>query len=80
MAFISSSELRYMRKSDWDRILLLDQIPDTALEYFVGVGEWKEHCRRFNRNIKRRINAVRDMTLNQQCQYYRGKAFIRAGQ
>lgn len=77
MEHIPSADIRFMNRLDWDRVLLLEQIPP---EYWVGGGVWMKHCEQFNRNRKRRIGEVRHMSLTQQCRYYREKAFIRAGQ
>ncbi len=78
---VPSSDHRALSESEWRKILDLVQLSDTATDFLVGfTGPWREHCRWFRRNLHARIAAIRQMTLPQQCRYYREAAFIQMGQ
>ena len=70
-----------MRDGDWAGILSMESLPGSTLDFLVGsTGLWRQHCGRFKKNLKRRVAHVRKMSLPQQNMYYRGIAFVRAGQ
>lgn len=70
-----------MRAGDWAGILSMEPLTGSALDYLVGsTGLWRQHCGRFKRSLKKRVAHVRKMTLPQQNMYYRGIAFVKAGQ
>ena len=72
---------KQMRDGEWALILSMEQMPDITLDSLVGsTGLWRQHCARFKKGLKRRIEKVRKMTLPRQCAYYRGIAYVRAGQ
>ena len=72
---------KQMRDGEWALILSMEPIPDIALDFLVGsTGLWRQHCSRFKRTLRKRIAHVRKMTLPQQNMYYRGIAYVRAGQ
>ena len=78
---IPSYDHRMMNRGEWDRILVMEQISDIALNYLVGsTGAWREHCDRFKRRRAKRVELVCKKTLTQQCFYYRKAAFIQMGQ
>ena len=78
---VPSGDHRVMIQSEWDGILKMEQVPDMALDYLVGSsGLWREHCARVKRHRAQRISQVRNMTLINQCYYYRQAAFIQKGQ
>ena len=70
-----------MRDFQWALILSMEQIPDMTIDSLVGSsGLWRKHCARFKKNLGKRIAKIRKMNLPQQCAYYRGIAYVRAGQ